>query len=279
MPSERVNTTSQFHEALMQQALYSLGVSDLEAQVFVRLLPMKSQPVSAIARQAKLNRVYCYELLSSLERKGFVEMTKRNSVRHFTALTPEKILEMFERREREISDHRSRLRSILPEIMRADESHPVEPRTRIFEGLEGIKSLFHGFLQAESNLLSISHLDNSFTLSERHELMSWQRAFLSKRRTLRVWHRALLVSADDPETNRCEDRLLETRSCMGPKLEAEILVSGERIAFISTAPRYFGVVIDNGEIARSLATVHEMVWETGLITPESSTILHAAAMK
>ena len=79
---------------MKEEALKELGLNAKETAVYLANLRLGSSLVQDIAHSAGLNRTSTYDLLSSLEKKGFVSYTITSWKRYYQATTPNKILDL-----------------------------------------------------------------------------------------------------------------------------------------------------------------------------------------
>ena len=94
---------------MKEEILRSLGLSDKEIKIYLASLQLGSSLVQNIANFAELNRTSAYDLLKSLEQKGFVSYTIQSGKRLYQATQPNKIIDMLKEREELV-------KKILPEL-------------------------------------------------------------------------------------------------------------------------------------------------------------------
>ena len=66
---------------MKEKILTSLGLTDKEVKIYLASLQLGSSLVQKIANFAKLNRTSAYDLLKSLEQKGFISYTIQSGKR------------------------------------------------------------------------------------------------------------------------------------------------------------------------------------------------------
>jgi sugar-specific transcriptional regulator TrmB len=87
---------------MKEEILKSLGLSDKEIKIYLANLQLGSSLVQKIANFAGLNRTSAYDLLKSLEQKGFVSHTIQSGKRFYQAAQPTKLIDMLKEREANI---------------------------------------------------------------------------------------------------------------------------------------------------------------------------------
>ncbi len=110
------------------ERLTSLGMSQYEAKVYVSLLRQESLTVSDISQISGIPRTKAYEIVSSLEKKGFLVLYPTKPVK-YKVVHPKNIFKIFE--EESIKKHEKRIQAIkeardeiLPELESAITESP-----------------------------------------------------------------------------------------------------------------------------------------------------------
>ena len=80
----------------VHKGLKVLGLTDLEAKVYLKLLEMKSSRVTKLSREVKVTRTQLYPLLEKMIEKGYVRKVE-NSPAVYSVIDPEKMEKMLER--------------------------------------------------------------------------------------------------------------------------------------------------------------------------------------
>src|SRR3989344_3963433 len=119
-----------------EHALTQFGLSPREAKVYLAALLTGTATANSIARQAKVERTTTYDVLKSLTDKGIAARTTRNGKNCFEVIQPKKLISILEERKRFLSD-------VLPELELLSKVNLEKPKVKLFEGKEGIKSMFY----------------------------------------------------------------------------------------------------------------------------------------
>ncbi len=77
----------------LTSVLEQQGFSPQEARVYLANLELGAVPVSMIARKLGENRVTVYSTIQGLVKKQLIFEVNKNKVMHYTALSPQKLLE------------------------------------------------------------------------------------------------------------------------------------------------------------------------------------------
>ena len=134
---------------MKEEILKSLGLSDKEIKIYIASLQLGSSLVQKIANFAGLNRTSAYDLLKSLEQKGFVSHTIQSGKKFYQAAQPNKLLDMLKERE-------ALVKKILPELNALSESVGKRPHVQVYVGKEGLKTIFEDILKDSKSFLCIA---------------------------------------------------------------------------------------------------------------------------
>jgi HTH-type transcriptional regulator, sugar sensing transcriptional regulator len=124
---------------MREEVLKSLGLSDKEIKIYLANLQLGSSLVQSIANFAGLNRTSAYDLLKSLEYKGFVSYTIQSGKKSYQATKPNKIVDIL--KEKEVL-----VKKILPELNSISKIVGKRPHIEVFTGKNGIKTIFEQIL-------------------------------------------------------------------------------------------------------------------------------------
>ena len=73
--------------------LESIGLTRNEAIAYLTLTRIGTSKTGKLLKESELNTGKVYEILESLKRKGLISEIEINKVKHFTAASPEKLLD------------------------------------------------------------------------------------------------------------------------------------------------------------------------------------------
>jgi HTH-type transcriptional regulator, sugar sensing transcriptional regulator len=82
------------------KGLKLIGLTDLEAKIYVKLLQMKEAKVSMLSKQTNVTRTQLYPLMENLVEKGIVEKSG-NKVLIYKVIKTEELINLVEQWERE----------------------------------------------------------------------------------------------------------------------------------------------------------------------------------
>jgi len=115
------------------EILTSLGLSPNEAKIYESLLSSEEIGISEIALKANIHRRNVYDTMNRLIEKGLVSRIFKKDEHKFRAVNPEKLWEMLQVQERQLS-------TIMPELKKQFHSEPLTEAAYIYKGKEGYKN-------------------------------------------------------------------------------------------------------------------------------------------
>lgn len=110
--------------------------------VYLDLLQNGESQTGKICHRTNIPSSYIYGTLESLLKKGLVSYKIVNSIRVFSASTPDVLTNLFEEKEKEIKNKKKEIVDLVSKLKVAP---PILPRLndfKYFEGIAGIKSLY-----------------------------------------------------------------------------------------------------------------------------------------
>ena len=131
----------------MIEELKLLGLTDGEIKVYLSLLKLGPSTNSPLARQAGLQSSTVYYCLNSLIEKGFVNYIKKGDRKHFSALDPEDIIAVLQRKESELQQQKQRIKKAIPKLKQHQNVLQDRNTAEVYEGLQGFQSTFTEILR------------------------------------------------------------------------------------------------------------------------------------
>lgn len=137
----------------MASALSSLeriGLSRQEAGLYLAVLKLGSARASEIAQKAGIKREAAYYTLNLLREKGYVGEVIKSGIKHYTAVPPERILEIIEAEQLQKMEA---VRDALPDLKGLQRSALARPKVEVYEGVEGFKTIAAKLLEREDTAI------------------------------------------------------------------------------------------------------------------------------
>jgi HTH-type transcriptional regulator, sugar sensing transcriptional regulator len=227
---------------MKEDILKSLDLSDKEIKIYLSSLQLGSSLVQKIANFAGLNRTSAYDLLKSLEQKGFVSYTIQSGKKLYQATQPNKIINMLKEKEELV-------KKILPELNYLSESVGKRPHVEIYTGKNGLKSIFEEILNEAKFFETISskkHLSQLFKFYFPH--------FVKRRKKKGI--KVRIINDIPPLDHEAPYKLIKKQV-----KTATFLYNG-KIAMISLEEKEpIGILIDEKNFYETHKIMFDLLWE------------------
>ncbi len=119
----------------ISEGLEKYGLNHREALVYQELLKMGSATASEIAKNTKILRQTIYEILDDLLDKGLISFVIKNNVKHFEATNPQRFKEI-------LNEKKEAIDNIFDQMKSLQSSQTKKPLVGIYEGVEGLKTIY-----------------------------------------------------------------------------------------------------------------------------------------
>jgi len=160
----------------MKETLIEFGLTDKEAEIYLKLLEEKSCTASRLSKLSKMNRTTAYLELGNLMKKGLVSYIIKDSKRYYQAASPSKFIEI-------LNTKKAKITKILPDLKNLHKA--IEPfRFEVFEGKEGIKTFYQDILNRAGEVLAFGVTGNAFEILKYdfpHFVKKYEKAGLNAR--------------------------------------------------------------------------------------------------
>lgn len=232
--------------------LTNLGLTDKEAKVFLACTQLGTSVVSEIAHASRINRVTTYDILEKLKQRGLVSYYTQKKIKYFSGISPETLLEEYEKRTNDLRTALPKFKTLTGEI-----NHP---RVRYFEGLEGIKAIYADSLNSKSEILNYS---NSAEI--RLQWPNYDQEYVEKRAKKKIHLRGIAPKDKAGELIHSQDQKYYREIRLVPSEEFdftnEINIYDDKVSIISFKDELIGMIIESIEIANSQRAIFNMCWQ------------------
>ena len=128
------------------EPLKKIGLTDSEIRVYLSLLKLGQTTAGPIVNEAKVTRSKIYDILERLKNKGLVSFITRESTKHFSASSPENILEYLNNKEKEIKEEKVSIEKMLPELLNQQRLANNKKLAEVFVGIKGMENAFNALV-------------------------------------------------------------------------------------------------------------------------------------
>lgn len=248
-------------EIMYKEILKQIGLTDKEAAVYETLLELGLTPASPIIKKTGLKRGIVYYILSLLIKKGLVEQLEKQGKAHFQVTSPENLRKIISEKEESFEQNKKGLANILPSLKAQYNLVSDKPIIQYFEGIEGVKEIFSDILKEKKDLFIFAS-----TLGiENPEFDRLVKRQIKKQAKGGIKVKAL-GSHDDPVIGyeylkECEKYSTENRVIKNFRLDAQIIIYGDKIALTSFKKDFVSTLIENKAITRSVKRIFDTLWD------------------
>lgn len=246
---------------IIQDSLKLLGLNTKEIKFFE--VCFKSGPVSVneAAKLAHLQRSTAYLIAQTLIDKGLVLEDFSHYRKKLIAVDAQKLLKIIANKQRVLRRQELELEEKLPELQALYQASEVRPKVKVYEGNNGLLSVWADILSAKGEILlwSNQEKENLFFTKELHKKFIEERV----KKGLKIRVLAVnniqgkeLVSAD-------KNCLRETKLLPEDVLfSAETYIYDNKVAILDYTKDIVGIILESKQVSLSQRAIFENSWVT-----------------
>lgn len=237
-----------------EQLLRELGLSEKEAKVYLIILSLGTSTVNTIAENTDLIRTTTYDTLKTLREKGMVSSIVRNKILHFEATDPQKLIESFDAKKQKLME-------ALPGLRKLHRELPVGPTVELYDGIEGIRTIWQDIIKEKKELSAISNYDSLF-----NTLKYFSPRFIKQRIQQKIFVKLITEKTPDAintwkKNDKTELRITRFIPSI-EKIKITEYIYGEKVAILSTDPANpLGIIIRHPDFAKEQKLLFDLLWE------------------
>lgn len=235
--------------------LNEIGLVKKEQAFYLAALNMGGATVSSVAASAGISRTNGYDILERLEQRGLLSMIPdHDGTKKVYPEDPAVLTRDWERK-------RSILNELVPELRSIYNNQPYIPRTRLYEGKEGIKRALWETLQCQSKtLLGILSMNELFETPGQE----WMEKFIEERtrRAIKLKVIRSKIRENDKELwtqNEAELRELK----YAPEnidLGMTMYINDEKVTYVSSVKENYAMVVESRELSNLNRALFKSLW-------------------
>ncbi|AWY99731.1 sugar-specific transcriptional regulator TrmB [Rhodobiaceae bacterium] len=237
----------------MEIGLARIGMTGKRARFYLAALQLGPATVQEIARHCGITRTTAYSLVEKLSEEGVITLLQKGGRTNVVAEDPEVLL-------RNLDDRRSALSDLLPELRSIYAGGQSGPRFRLYEGVEGIRTVLNSVLMAQADTLcGILSMRELLQFPGREELARFVAKRVEVEKTLRV----IRAASEEVDTiwNTSEEELRQVRfTPTASPLLMTTFVYDDQVAIISSERENYGLIIESAGYANVQKTLFESLW-------------------
>lgn len=234
--------------------LEEIGIEEKPAKVYLATLELGGGSASAISQRADVERVNTYYILEQLAKDGLVYSAEKEKKAIFVAISPKK-LEILAKARLE------RIQKVLPELIAIENSGPIKPKIRYFEGIEGIKQMFEETLDLPHGSETLAY--SSFQTDNKY-IEEYIKGYIPRRVKKGITQRCIIEYSEESKELMEHDKeeLRESITVDKEKFpfSNQINIFGNKM-FIASYRDMMGVIIESTEVTKTQRSIFELAWE------------------
>ncbi len=130
-----------------KKLLTVVGMTENEAEIYIILIELKKATASEIASKTNISRPHVYDSIQRLIEKGLASYFIQSGRKQFIASNPSKLLEYMNEQESKLKEKKEKIKQLIPELEKLKEREETGPVIEIFEGKEGLKTVFSDIIK------------------------------------------------------------------------------------------------------------------------------------
>lgn len=138
-----------------ENVLIELGLSPKEARLYLALLKEGPSSVRQLAAATGINRGTVFDILKSLQTHGLTRYYNEKTRQYFVAAPPERLRELGEERAQSVERANKSLSALVPELDSLYDSGDKHPAARMYEGLDGVRTILEDVLETMVGTTSV----------------------------------------------------------------------------------------------------------------------------
>lgn len=238
------------------EILSNLGLDRRGAALYLAALELGEASAKDIAKKASIQRTYFYDIAGALIKLGFLKQVVRGKKRLFVALEPEKLLELEEKRFKQ-------LKNAIPQFKALFNTKGQKSKIFYYEGIDGIRQIIEDSLSFKNEILNFT--TPRVATADQQRLL---KEFVKKRVALGIRARVIGELSQEVLNLKNKDKIEMRETRILPKdifsSDVEIGIYGNRIYIIDFKDE-FGFIVEDSNVASILKKIFEIIWSSGRI--------------
>lgn len=224
--------------------LEELGLTRNEAKVYLALIDEGASRAGWITRKTGIHRRNVYDAIEMLIQKGMVSYIKENNVRLYSAVEPNRLLEMLKERE-------DNFRSILPELEQKFNFIQSKKETVFYRGKQALKAIFDDQLKEGKEILVLGACPFANDI-----VKYYFQKYDNERKRRKIKVKAIF-------TGKVHDIPLSEIKYLPTQFNSPTATNiyGNKVAIILWTEEPIAILVNQKEIADSYRNYFELLWK------------------
>lgn len=243
----------------IEQLKSAFDLNTYEAKLYLATLNFESANLTDLAKMAKLPRTAAYQPIQNLVEQGFLSITKIGKRKYYQALSPKELHYILDRKKVTLNEI---VESLSKNISAPEKNLDI----RYYSGVEGVQIASDIFLENAKEKLGKSFEDVESIVKQYGQ---GQVSNYVKRRVEKNIKGRMIVSGS-PESAALKEALkkdqeeLRKSIVVSPTtypIKATFVVLDDMVMIFTSKQNPFAVLIKNQDVADSMNSIHDMVWD------------------
>ena len=246
-------------ENKIEQLKRVFNLSSYEAKIYLAALNFESASLSDLAKTANLPRTAAYQPMQNLVKQGFLSITKIGKRKYYQALSPKDLHFIIDRKNITLDE-------IVSDLSKNISAPEKKLDIRYYSGLEGVQIAADIWLENAKTKLGKTFENVETTIAQHGRAQ--MSAYINKRVQKNIKGRMIVASTiDSPEIKeilKSDPEQLRKSVVVSPKtypIKASIAVLDDIVLIFTTKENPFAILIKNKEVADTMESIHDMVWD------------------
>ena len=123
------------------EILEKIGLSKAEIKVYIALLSLGSVPSGRIVKETNFRKSTVYESIRRLQEKGLVSYVIKDSIKHFEATGPDRIIDFIQEQKRKLNETENESKKLILELKKGFDILKPHAEAHVLVGIEGFKTM------------------------------------------------------------------------------------------------------------------------------------------
>lgn len=232
-----------------EKILQELGLTDIEAKVYIACLELGSDTVLRIAKKAEVKRPTAYVVLDNLADQGYVSKVEKDGKTKYTPEDPAVILNKYKETVANFTD-------MLP-FFRAKFNKGPKPKIRYYEGREALANVYTKIIYPSDVTLWFG-ADFSRIGSKMPEVLEvWEKIIKKPKKD----YREIITNNKEGVSFAKRNKKTKIFRMMPKDLPGfgDAAITDDKV-FIVSLDNMFGVLIESEDLAKTFKNFFELAW-------------------
>lgn len=246
----------------VKKILSELGLTKTKADVYLAALQVGVGSAEDISIRAGIPRTTCFEIMQYLSSLGLASYTNKGRKRIYTVEKPNKLQKLLNEKEK-------RLNAVLPELLSLYNTAGVRPKVRIYEGVEGIKTIFEDTLTTQDKkLFGILSMEDLYEIPGKKFMDDYVERRIVTGISLYVLRSQQKEVGETWPSSEKEKRELRyaTQNLIFPMT---VYMYDNKVSVIGTKKERFGMIIESQDFYLTFKNLFDVMWQVSKITKKA----------